>query len=231
MKHLPHKKVSALEIQQLDRLAIEGGIPSFILMENAGRGCAQLVLRRLRLKKNKQVCIVCGTGNNGGDGFVIARYLAQAHVDVHVFVIGDKKSLKQDPAINFAILKSMHLPLYIRKRWSKEDRNKLREAEMIVDALFGIGLNRPLENSFQKVIEIMNHESQYTVSIDVPSGLNATTGKKEGACIDADQTITFTFAKQGFFINDGPGVVGRLNIIDIGIPAALKDRIKSGRYK
>jgi hydroxyethylthiazole kinase-like uncharacterized protein yjeF len=227
MKRSTHKTVSAKEIQDIDRLAIvQHGIPSFILMENAGRECAKLILKRLASKKSKRVCIICGTGNNGGDGLVIARYLKAAGVKVHVCVIGQKKNLKQDPAINFSILESMNPSLYIGQRLLAQHQQNIRQADVVVDALFGVGLNRPLEKSFQKVIEIVNHESQYTVSIDVPSGLDATTGKKEGACIDADETIAFTFAKKGFFLNNGPEVIGKLNVIDIGIPSVLKKRIK-----
>ena len=212
--------VTVKQIQKLDKIAIEKyGIPSLVLMENAGRHVAMEVLRLL--KKQRKVCVVCGMGNNAGDGFVVARHLMNHGCAVDIVVIGDARNLKHDAAINYLILKKLKYPMItVRARYSALVR-AIRKSDIVVDAIFGVGLNRDIENPYKNVIEVINAHAKRTVAIDAPSGLNADDGSIYGVCIKAHTTVTFTLAKKGFQKKDGPRYVGNVIVVDIGIPKKL----------
>lgn len=221
------KAVTVSQIQKLDKTAIEKvGIPSIVLMENAGRAVAEEVEKSLRGKRNGVVCIVCGLGNNAGDGFVAARYLIDAGINVKIFLIGEGRQLKHDAAVNYQILKKLRYPI------SECGGGKscvfldslsqyIARADVVVDAIFGVGLNREIGQPFRGVIETINRKAKYVVAVDIPSGLDGTTGAMYGACVRADKTVAFSFAKKGFSKNYGPQHVGKVVIADIGIPARL----------
>ena len=213
------KVVTVKQIQALDKVAIERlGIPSIVLMENAGRSVAEEIEKRLVRVRNPFVCVVCGIGNNAGDGFVTARYLMNAFLRVKVFVIGGTEDLKADAEVNYRILKKLRCPLRIVNRVDRDFLTDITGADVIVDAIFGVGLNREVLDPFKNFIEVLNSQKKYTVSVDIPSGLDGTTGKIYGVCIKASSTVTFSFAKKGFFQNDGPRYAGRVVIREIGIP-------------
>ena len=216
------RTVTVKQIQKLDKIAIEQfGMPSLVLMEKAGASVAEEILRYLK-KKKRSVCVVCGLGNNAGDGFVTARYLIDAGVDVHIFLFGRKEDLKADALANYKILKKFNVRVRNLNGLTKEFLNKVNEASVVIDAIFGVGLNRVIQDPFKKVIERINVHAKHIVSIDIPSGLNGTTGKIFGVCVKANQTVTFSFAKKGFFMCEGPKFTGRLKIVDIGIPQKVK---------
>lgn len=215
-------KVSAKEIQRLDRVVIEKyGIPSLVLMENAGRAVAHEAAKDLRQRQGKRVCVVCGTGNNGGDGFVTARHLRDLGIPVQVFLAGKKKDLKPDAKVNAQILKSLGHPILEIAQAGRNFVRALRKADVIIDALFGVGLNRDLGDPWRAIIEKMNESRRPILAVDVPSGLDATTGRVCGVAVKANKTVTFTFSKSGFYRADGPAHVGKVVVAEIGIPLSL----------
>lgn len=218
--------ITAQEASQIDRRAQEEfGIPSVILMENAGRQSADVAMEMLRGKQDSIVVCVCGRGNNGGDGFVTARYLINKRISVHTFLIGEPLEIKGDAKINYTVLQKMGAKIVVLE--NKEDftllEERLKQAGLIIDAIFGVGLQGEVEQPYKMVIELINASVKPILSIDIPSGLDATEGKARGACIKATQTITFALPKIGFIKNDGPLYTGKLTVADISIPKILLD--------
>lgn len=218
--------VTVKQIRELDRQAIEVyGVPSLALMENAGREVAREVAR-IRPSGKKRVCIVCGQGNNAGDGLVAARHLWNMGAGVDVILIGGSGQLKNDAAVNFSILKKCGYPVRETLQITPTVRRSLQKADVIVDAIFGVGLNREVCIPFREFIEAINAAKKFVIAVDIPSGLDGTTGEIHGVCIKAARTITFTFPKKGFFVRQGPKVVGTVKVVDIGIPEKLIRKIK-----
>lgn len=226
--------VTVKQVQKLDKLAIEKyGVPSLALMENAGQKVASEVIKRLEKVKKPRVCVICGLGNNAGDGFVIARHLINAGVQTSVFLIGKGSRLKRDAAVNYKILKKVKHPIQevgtadLRSVRNSRDRSlqDIQKSDIIVDAIFGIGLNREILDPFRSVIEAINKGGKKVISVDTPSGLDGTSGKIYGICVKADVTVTFSFAKAGFFKDQGPQYTGKVVVVDIGIPVQLKRKI------
>ncbi|MBI5416219.1 MAG: NAD(P)H-hydrate epimerase [Candidatus Omnitrophica bacterium] len=222
--------VTVRQIQDLDKTAIERyGIPSIVLMENAGRAVAEEVKKSLRGKENPAVCIVCGTGNNAGDGFVAARHLASAGIRTKVFLVGKARQLKHDAAVNYRILEKMKCPVKnaaSRPAWALPE---IARADVVVDAIFGVGLNRAVMDPFRSVIETISREAKYVVAVDIPSGLDGTSGEIYGVCVKADKTVTFSFPKKGFFTGRGPRQTGKVVVVDIGIPAQVIRKVLGNR--
>jgi NAD(P)H-hydrate epimerase len=212
--------VSAKQIQKLDDIAINRfGIPSLALMENAGRAVAAHALGMLKMKK--RVCIVCGSGNNAGDGFVAARHLINKGCRVTIVLVGKASSLKNDAAVNFAVLKRLKIPIVRAGTSAPAAWRKISGADLVIDAIFGVGLNRTIDGPAQKAIAAINAHAGKVLSVDVPSGLDATSGGIHGVCVKADATVTFTLAKMGFGRGEGPAHCGNVLVADIGIPKAL----------
>lgn len=208
-----------MQIQELDRWAIdELGIPSIALMENAGRAVAEVVLKKLKSKPKASVVIVCGTGNNGGDGFVVARHLLNKGLNVKIFLLGEDMWLKADAFINYRALINMGINVGSLLEMTPAFKRTLGSADVIVDAMFGVGLNRPVQEPYYGVIKAINAQKAYVVAVDVPSGLDGTTGGIYSICVKASVTVTFSYPKKGFFKNQGPRHTGKLEIADIGIP-------------
>lgn len=207
------KVLSVREMEELDRRAIEDeGIPSLTLMENAGRRVSETVVDMLDPLSEKRIAVFCGTGNNGGDGFVAARYLARQGIGVQVYIVGNRSRIKGDPAINLNILEEMGIG-------AKEiDSPVDTDADVIIDAIFGIGLKGEVKEPIKSIIADLNRYRAPIISVDVPSGLDADTGKVLGEAIKAKETVTMQFAKKGFYINNGPEYTGKVRIVDIGIP-------------
>ncbi len=222
------KTVTVKQIQKLDRVAIDQWhVPSLFLMENAGRSVANEVLRRLKKKEDPSVCVICGLGNNAGDGFVISRYLINAGIYTTIFLIGEGKKLKTDAFLNYQILKNHNYPIVEIKKLSQTMIEKLMRniarAHIVIDAIFGVGLNREVLDPFKTIISLINHvaKKRNILSVDIPSGLNGTTGKVHGICVKAWTTVTFTFAKKGFLKAQGPDHTGRVIVADKGITKEL----------
>ncbi len=201
------KSVSVLEMQEIDRKAMEeAGVPSIALMENAGRCVAEAA------GSGKKVAIFCGTGNNGGDGFVAARHLKGSGAEVSVYVVGKKERIRGDARINLEKIgfdaKEIDSPVEF-------------DADLVIDAIFGIGLKGQVKEPARSIIMDLNEKAVPVISVDVPSGLDADTGRVQGEAIKATKTVTMQVAKNGFFINKGPAHVGEIIVVDIGIPEGL----------
>lgn len=215
------------QIQELDKLAIEKyGIPSLVLMETAGRAVAQEVIKQVKRIRDPHACVICGLGNNAGDGFVIARHLINAGIKTSVFLIGEGSRLKHDAAVNYQALKKIKHPVKEVGTKRALSLEGIEKSDIIVDAIFGVGLNRDILGPFKNVIEAINKSGKKVISVDTPSGLDGTSGKIYGICVRADVTVTFTFAKTGFFKNQGSRHVGKVVVADIGIPLALQEKMK-----
>lgn len=232
------KLPDAHQMQALDQAATENfGIPSIVLMENAGLGTVQMMERELGSCRGKFCLIFVGPGNNGGDGLVIGRHLHQRGCLVLFVFLVDPNSLQGDPEVNLRIVQNLSLPcLIVDNEQAVEsiqafiDGNRSCDVSgyAIVDSIFGIGLSRKVEGRFAAVIKAINN-SLYgskvpVVSVDIPSGMDANTGKQWGCCIQADFTATYGWAKPGHFINGRSSRVGNLSVIDIGIPPLVLAR-------
>jgi len=218
------KYITPKAMQRLDLLAQEKyGIPSLILMENAGRSAADVVWKMLG-KKKKSVVVVCGSGNNGGDGLVCARHLINRGAEAGIFMIGGEKELKTDVRINSDILKkSGYNVRRIRgNRGLSALAGALKRCTIVVDAIFGIGFHGEVREPHASIIERINRAKKPVAALDVPSGLDALSGRASQPCIKARSTITFGFPKTGLIRNDGPRYAGRVIIADISFPRRLR---------
>lgn len=208
--------VTAAEMRALDRWTIAHDTPGPVLMERAGAGAAQ-VLRATWPKAGGPVVVCCGKGNNGGDGFVIARHLRRARYGVDVWLLGRPEDVRGDAA---EMLRSWSGTVVTVESPGQVEplRRRLAQAGVVVDALLGTGLNAPVEGTFAAVIEAINAAGRPVLAVDIPSGLSADTGQPLGSAVRADVTATFAFPKLGQVVHPGVGLCGRLEVVDIGIP-------------
>jgi len=220
------KTLTREEMRELDRKAIEEyKIPGIILMENAGRNVAEEVLKMLDDPHQAKVAILCGKGNNGGDGFVVARHLHNHSIHVDVFLIARVSDILKDgdAGTNLQILLTMKIP--VNEIFDIPGVNsilkELRNYNILADALFGTGLSGDVREPFKTLIHGVNNLNKPIISVDIPSGLDCNTGKILGAAIKATKTVTFAIAKKGFFLNDGPSYTGKVIVSDISIPREL----------
>ncbi|PIE33854.1 bifunctional ADP-dependent NAD(P)H-hydrate dehydratase/NAD(P)H-hydrate epimerase [candidate division KSB3 bacterium] len=217
---------TADEIRELDRKAIEElGIPGVVLMENAGIQVVQTMQKRYPDLKKRKVLIVCGKGNNGGDGFVVARHLYNRGVEVRVTLLAEKQQLNGDAKLNFEIADKMNIPII--EITSNEQlpafRNLLPQADILVDAILGTGLKDAVKGFYKHTIESINKANTPIIAVDIPSGLSADTGAVLGSCIHADATVTFIIPKRAHSLYPAADYVGDLEVVDIGIPKKLVD--------
>ena len=222
--------VTAQEMKEMDRLTIESfGIPGIVLMESAGRGCVEGLLRHFPDVTQQKVGIAAGRGNNGGDGFVIARYLVSRDIDVSVYLLSERRRVRGDAEANLKLLDQMKVPVF-EVPDLKAFENHLPEMEQCglwVDALLGTGLKSDVRQPFKACIEWLNKGKKPVMAVDIPSGLDSDTGNPCGSCVIADLTVTFAFPKIGHLILPGAGFVGQLEVVDIGIPADVVDQVGS----
>jgi len=213
--------LSRAEARALDRRATdEHGIPSIVLMENAGRGAAQAL--SAEFPRARSVVVVCGRGNNGGDGFVVARELPASGHRVRVFLVADPEAVGGDAAVQLAAWKAQGGGVErIRDDNVKLFDRVLADSDVVVDALFGTGLTRELSGLDRVVVERINAAARPIVSLDLPSGLDADRGVPLGAAVRATMTLTFAQRKRGLLTPLGAEHAGRVSVIDIGIPASL----------
>ncbi len=218
--------LTAEEMQKLDQTTINGlGIPGVVLMENAGLQVVEAIYRMIGDPKGKTVTIFAGKGNNGGDGFVVARHLLNAGAEVKVMLLADVKDISGDAKVNLDILQAMGQKIYPLVNPNNLNIVKLAMVytDLIVDAIFGTGFKGAVPEHIGNVIEIINSSGKPVISVDIPSGLEANTGKVHGACIKANMTVTFAHAKLGLVIQQGPEYAGELTVADISIPPGLVD--------
>lgn len=208
------------QVRLVDRIAMERyGILGLVLMENAGRNAAAIVLEAIG-GRVKRVVVMCGTGNNGGDGFVIARHLVNVGVDVLIGLASDRDRLTPDAAANARICEVMEIAIV------EAASVEIRSSDLIVDALLGTGFTGQVRAPLAELIKRVNAADKAAVyAIDVPSGLDCDTGAPSNATIVADVTVTFVAEKVGFQRAGTARYVGKVRIADIGAPSAIIQQV------
>jgi len=220
--------VTANEMQTMDRHTIDGyGIPGQVLMENAGRGATRVFLEAFGDLSLRKVGIVAGRGNNGGDGFVMARYLNQRGIKTTVYLLARRDAVQGDAAANLELLDDLAVPIIeMPDQQSFETQHMaMRHQNAWIDAILGTGLKSDVKGYYRTVIEAVNQFNRPVLAVDIPSGLNADTGQPCGVCVRADVTVTFGLAKLGHLLYPGADYTGDLQIIDIGIPNFIADKV------
>ncbi|NPV26098.1 MAG: NAD(P)H-hydrate dehydratase [Firmicutes bacterium] len=227
------KVANSAEMRQLDQLASsQYRIPSLVLMENAGLRVVEVVNQLLGFVAGKKVVVLAGKGNNGGDGFVVARHLINHGADIKVFLLAQPEEISGDARINLDILGQMGARLY--PVLSDKDLNVVKialvYADLVVDAMYGTGFKGAVTAQQAKLIRLVNQSGKPIVAVDIPSGIEADTGKVHGECIRATRTVTFCLPKIGLLIEPGASYVGELTVADISIPQQLVNAQKIHRY-
>lgn len=209
--------LTAQTMRQWDRIAIEGiGIPGLVLMENAGRAVAEEVMKEVR--PESRILVLCGTGNNGGDGMVASRHLLFAGYSVKVWVAGERV-VSEDAKVEWEILERSGFPPAFISNREEEFLRDLKTTDLLVDALFGIGINREITGPVRSWMEmVVENLPKKVIAVDLPSGIGADDGKVYGAAIPATKTVTFTAAKWGHFLREGARYTGELTVAEISIP-------------
>ena len=221
---------TAREMQECDRTAIKRyRIPSIVLMEDAGRGVADVIEKGVGPVTGKLVYVICGKGNNGGDGFVVARHLYNRGANVSVYLTSKRSQVKGDAQRNLVVLEEII-------RSDKSSRLKLVEdatakmlvkmppAIVIIDALFGTGFSGAVKGEYEKIIRWMNASGSKVVAVDIPSGVNADNGKVENVAVKAQVTVTMGLRKVGLLVHCGREYAGSVHVADIAIPQIVYDR-------
>ena len=210
------KSLSVEQSRQIDWIAKDQGhIPGIVLMENAGRGITECLLKR----KPKSVLVCCGRGNNGGDGFVIARHLDQAGIPVRVILFANPRDLLGDAFLNYSMIYHSDIPLDLFPKVGEEGfRKQLEEVDWVVDALVGTGQKGSLRPPFDMAAKMINQSGKKVLAVDIPSGMDADTGEITEPTIKANLTVTMVTPKCGFSNPKAKANLGELEIVGIGLP-------------
>ncbi len=220
------KLVTTETMRLVDRECIDNrGIPGLTLMENAGLGTVRFMEREIGSLSEKRVSVVCGKGNNGGDGFVIARELAVRGADVRAFLVGHGDDVAGDARTNLDRFGRENVTELSDGREMGRFVEELAASDLIVDALFGTGFEGVPRGLSGTIIGQMRLCDRPVLAVDVPSGLNATSGVAEGECVRAHWTCTMGLPKRGFFVHPGRTYVGRVHVVDIGVPADVIEAV------
>jgi ADP-dependent NAD(P)H-hydrate dehydratase / NAD(P)H-hydrate epimerase len=218
--------LSRAQMRAFDKHAIETcGVPSLVLMENAGRGATDVLVRELLEgdPEAAEVVVVCGTGNNGGDGFVIARHLRVRGANVEVYLVGDARKVSADARANLDAWRGLGGTVHELTLGEPLEAlsEAMADADAVVDALFGTGLDRPIEGYQAEVIRAMNAATAPRFAVDLPSGLDADTGGTLGVALQATATATFAHHKLGLLTPGAARLAGRVSVVDIGVPGDI----------
>lgn len=209
------KTINCDEMKEMDSYAIHKiGIPSIVLMENA----ALKVIENIDLAHCDSFTVICGTGNNGGDGLAVARHLMLKNKKVKIYIIGNLEKGSNEFKINLNILNNLKADIfYIMNDEDIENlKTDLQNSDMTLDAIFGIGLTRNVEGLFFETIQAVNFSSKQILAVDIPSGLNGDSGEPMGVAVKADRTVTFHMMKKGLAVSNE--YTGDVVVEDIGIP-------------
>lgn len=230
------KILTAAEMREVDRLTTERyGIASAVLMESAGRSVAQFIQRRFSDLERRQVFVLCGKGNNGGDGFVVARQLLDMGATPEVILFCDPREMKGEAQDNLRRWENVSGELHVVRTSAElgEWRSKFLSCDILIDALMGTGVRGPVWGLLRDVIEIVNQRAGVpaVVAVDIPSGLHADTGEIQGGAIVADYTVTFTAPKVGMFQGKASENIGQLIVSDIGSSPDLISKVGAGRLR
>lgn len=228
MNHPSSRKVAtAAQMRALDREAIERyKIPGIVLMENAALGVVRAMEERYGSQRGKSVAILCGKGNNGGDGFAVARHLANRGCKVYLFLLGEPALLRGDAATNLHICQEMKIPIcsVTVSRALRPLISKLNQCDIVVDALLGTGIVPPVRGLLAEAVSRINCSGKPVVSVDLPSGLNADTSEVSGEVVQADLTVTFGLTKIALAQHPSLALAGKVIVADISLPADLVSR-------
>ena len=215
--------LTAETMHDMDLFTINNGMPGIVLMENAGRALLEKVTE-LFPKKDTNILIIVGSGNNGGDGFCLARWLLHLNYNVTVMFLGKTENMTEDTKTQLQILNNQFKNNKILKYVAS--KTEFKGYDLIVDGLLGTGINRDVKGDHMSLIDLINKSEGYKLSIDVPSGLNATNGQIMKIAIQADCTVTFANPKLGQLLSDGPDCCGELVVADIGVDKKGYDKIE-----
>jgi NAD(P)H-hydrate epimerase len=224
------KVLTAAQMQAVDRCTIdEIGIPGVVLMENAGRGVAEEIMRRFALAGPHSALVLAGKGNNGGDGYVVARHLLNGGWNVQTLVLAERDAITGDAEVNLSALEKCGGQVGFAP-----DAGTLQsylatvgEFTVLIDALFGTGLTKPVQGVNLPAVEWLNRQSAPVVAVDIPSGVDASTGRIMGNAVNAALTISFAYPKIGQVSYPGAGLVGELAVVDIGIPRQVARQVST----
>jgi len=214
-----HELLDARQMSEADRLTIEGGLPGIDLMEAAGKAVARQAM--VMTPAGGTVLVACGIGNNGGDGFVAARHLAAAGYDVTVRLLGEEDRIRGDALQAFQAWQGA----------TEAATNSGWKCDLVVDALFGAGLDRPLEGEAGRIVDAINRSGSPVLAVDLPSGLNGMTGAADGPVVEADATVTFFRKKPAHLLLPGKLLCGKLVFAQIGIDASVLAEIKPSVFE
>jgi ADP-dependent NAD(P)H-hydrate dehydratase / NAD(P)H-hydrate epimerase len=223
--------VSGSQMQQLDGAAIRRlRIPGLLLMENAGRGVVERLVLHTGDPSGRKILVLCGKGNNGGDGFVIARHLLNRGARVHVGLLAPRSKTRGDARSNLDILLALarhrHPSLNIFAVTSPRSLRSAADAEIIVDAIFGTGFTGEVGSPLRRIVSWINARRAFVVAVDIPSGVDAGAGTVGNVAVRADLTVTMALGKIGHYVGDGRECSGTVDVVDIGIPAFLSGSLK-----
>jgi ADP-dependent NAD(P)H-hydrate dehydratase / NAD(P)H-hydrate epimerase len=225
------KVVTGETMQAMDRRTIEEfGISGLVLMERAGRECSNVILHRFGTGEERSAVILAGKGNNGGDGYVIARHLAQAGWQVTTLVLSTREEIGGDARANLDLLIDDALRFCSGSGALANHLSIFSSADLIIDALLGTGLKSEVRGIYAEAVELINGTEVPVVSVDIPSGIDAGTGRILGCAVRADLTVTFGLAKLGQVLYPGAAYCGELQVVDIGIPPEVSAVVDGFEY-
>ena len=225
------KVVSGQVMQSMDRRAQEEyGISGLTLMENAGRGCAEAIIAEFAGSRARRAVILAGKGNNGGDGYVIARLLREWGWQTATFVLARREEIVGDARVNLDRLQDGGIVFCPDMEELARYQGALRDSSVIVDALLGTGLRSEVTGLYAEAIEMINASGKPVVAVDIASGVDAGTGKILGCAVRADITVSFALAKLGHFLFPGGDCTGKLQVVDIGIPPMIADEAEGFEF-
>ena len=215
-------RLTRQQVRQVDRLAIERyGIPGIVLMENAARNCADAATQMLQAAHGHRVLVLCGGGNNGGDGLAIARHLHNRGFSVAIALTIDPARYSGDALINWQIVQRMDLPVHQATPASIA----ALPGDLLIDAIFGTGLSQAPRPPFDQIAAAVNNSARPVLAVDVPSGLDCDTGQPLGPAIRATRTVTFVAEKTGFATPESRTWTGPITVADIGCPPQIVQEI------
>ncbi len=217
------KAVTAEQMREIDRLtSTEIGIPSIVLMENAAREVSKICLRELAGIPNPKVIIFAGNGNNGGDGFALARILNDLGVDCEIAFLFNKSKFSEDAETNYKIAEKCGLRIITGFTEAVIETGR---ADIVIDAVFGTGISRPIEGIYADMVEMINNYAKKVISIDIPSGVSSDNGRIMGCAVKADITVTFALPKIGMLLYPGASYCGKIEIVNISIQPSTIEKM------
>jgi len=218
------KIVTAQQIKNIDRRAIRAfGIPGTVLMENAAAAVMTAMEKFFDGLEGVRVGILCGKGNNGGDGLALARRLRISGVPVRVALLASFGAVKGEAKVNLSILRKMDVEI-VQNASPRSLADVIAWSDVLVDALLGVGLSSPLKGAYARAVEMINTSGNPVVAIDVPTGIDVDTGAVMGTAVRADLTVTMAFLKRGLVLYPGAGYAGTVRVADIGIPSEVSEK-------